>query len=393
MYLEIVFAFGFGVLLAALDDGAPPARRAAVRRAGRDRRSDHPDLHARRPDHDGRQPVARRRARRLRPQRRCRRPRLLAGLAVVIVLLFAGSRSAESLWLRLTSEGQETWYRAAIVAPQTLELATGRHRERAGHRDQHRPAAVGLARHAADAALLSLARARRRSRSSPSKASGRRSPRRSCRTRPSRSRCRCARRAGPASTASSGTSCRRACSGSAPSLARCGRCRVSSSPGPSSDRRRCARRRRRVRRSGPDGWCCGAPRRGCSRRTRRRRRSRQFPAGLRHYAGLARDRRADAQQQHVSRGAGRRRPARRRGICVAAVASAACAIGDRQADAAVAGGARRSAWPPRVLAIAVHASVDSFLSFAPTYVLFSLTLGCAAACARGLETSPDAHRV
>ena len=44
------------------------------------------------------------------------------------------------------------------------------------------------------------------------------------------------------------------------------------------------------------------------------------------------------------------------------------------------------------LAIAVHATVDSFLSFAPTYVLFSLTLGCAVACARGME-SPLAHRV
>jgi O-antigen ligase len=44
------------------------------------------------------------------------------------------------------------------------------------------------------------------------------------------------------------------------------------------------------------------------------------------------------------------------------------------------------------LAIAVHATVDSFLSFAPTYVLFSLTLGCAVACARGMET-PRANRV
>jgi O-Antigen ligase len=46
-----------------------------------------------------------------------------------------------------------------------------------------------------------------------------------------------------------------------------------------------------------------------------------------------------------------------------------------------------------LLAIAVHASVDSFLSFAPTYVLFSLTFGCAVACARGMETWPDANRV
>ena len=44
------------------------------------------------------------------------------------------------------------------------------------------------------------------------------------------------------------------------------------------------------------------------------------------------------------------------------------------------------------LAIAVHATVDSFLSFAPTYVLFALTLGCAVACARDME-SPRANRV
>jgi hypothetical protein len=45
------------------------------------------------------------------------------------------------------------------------------------------------------------------------------------------------------------------------------------------------------------------------------------------------------------------------------------------------------------LAIALHAAVDSFLSFAPTYVLFSLILGCAAACVRDMEAWPDAHRV
>jgi hypothetical protein len=37
------------------------------------------------------------------------------------------------------------------------------------------------------------------------------------------------------------------------------------------------------------------------------------------------------------------------------------------------------------LAIALHAAVDSFLSFAPTYVLFSLTLGYAVAWARARE--------
>jgi O-antigen ligase len=45
------------------------------------------------------------------------------------------------------------------------------------------------------------------------------------------------------------------------------------------------------------------------------------------------------------------------------------------------------------LAIALHALVDSFLGFAPTYILFALTLGFAAAVARGVETSADAHRV
>jgi hypothetical protein len=45
------------------------------------------------------------------------------------------------------------------------------------------------------------------------------------------------------------------------------------------------------------------------------------------------------------------------------------------------------------IAILLHGLVDSFLSFAPMYVLFSLTLGLAAACARGVETCADAHRV
>jgi O-antigen ligase len=45
------------------------------------------------------------------------------------------------------------------------------------------------------------------------------------------------------------------------------------------------------------------------------------------------------------------------------------------------------------LAIAVHGCVDSFLSFAPTYILFSLTVGLAAASARGVETGAHAHRV
>jgi hypothetical protein len=46
-----------------------------------------------------------------------------------------------------------------------------------------------------------------------------------------------------------------------------------------------------------------------------------------------------------------------------------------------------------LVAVALHGLVDSFLSFGPTYVLFSLTLGFAVACARGVGREVDAHRV
>ncbi len=72
--------------------------------------------------------------------------------------------------------------------------------------------------------------------------------------------------------------------------------------------------------------------------------------------------------------------------------AAACAIGLARRGDGVGGGAALGL-AAAVLAIAVHASVDSFLSFAPTYVLFSLILGCAVACARGMEAWPDANRV
>jgi len=72
------------------------------------------------------------------------------------------------------------------------------------------------------------------------------------------------------------------------------------------------------------------------------------------------------------------------------VASCAIAITRRAGGA---GGAAALGVAAALLAIAVHAFVDSFLSFAPTYVLFSVTLGCAVACARGMETWPDANRV
>jgi O-antigen ligase len=52
------------------------------------------------------------------------------GVAVVVALaaltagLVLASRSAQSLWLRFTSEGQESWYRMAIDAPADVALVT-----------------------------------------------------------------------------------------------------------------------------------------------------------------------------------------------------------------------------------------------------------------------------
>jgi hypothetical protein len=50
---------------------------------------------------------------------------LLAALSVVVFAFFVSSRSAQSLWLRFTTEGQDTWYRARIDAPKSVSMATG----------------------------------------------------------------------------------------------------------------------------------------------------------------------------------------------------------------------------------------------------------------------------
>ena len=52
--------------------------------------------------------------------------RLIAGLAVVIATLFLTSRTTQSMWLRFTSEGQESWYRAKVDAPAHVEIPAGR---------------------------------------------------------------------------------------------------------------------------------------------------------------------------------------------------------------------------------------------------------------------------
>jgi hypothetical protein len=49
----------------------------------------------------------------------------LVGLSLVVILQVVTSRSVESLRLRLTTEGQNTWYRAEIDAPPRVSLPAG----------------------------------------------------------------------------------------------------------------------------------------------------------------------------------------------------------------------------------------------------------------------------
>src|SRR5580704_6330031 len=49
---------------------------------------------------------------------------LVAVLALLIPIMVIASRSAQSVWLRLTSQGQDTWYRFSVDAPAELALRT-----------------------------------------------------------------------------------------------------------------------------------------------------------------------------------------------------------------------------------------------------------------------------
>jgi O-antigen ligase len=51
--------------------------------------------------------------------------RLIAALAIGVAALFFASRSTASMWLRFTTEGQESWYRVAVQAPDDLLIGTG----------------------------------------------------------------------------------------------------------------------------------------------------------------------------------------------------------------------------------------------------------------------------
>jgi O-Antigen ligase len=50
---------------------------------------------------------------------------LVAVLALLIPIMSVAARSTQLVWLRLTSQGQDTWYRFAVDAPAELTLTTG----------------------------------------------------------------------------------------------------------------------------------------------------------------------------------------------------------------------------------------------------------------------------
>ncbi len=125
MYLEVVFALGLGLLLAALD--ALRLARVAVLFAALLVIAEAITLTFTR---SGLITMAASLAL-VGLMRRARRGNdsgtaLVAALAVLVAGLFVASRSGESLWLRVTSEGQESWYRARVAAPDAIDLLTGR---------------------------------------------------------------------------------------------------------------------------------------------------------------------------------------------------------------------------------------------------------------------------
>jgi hypothetical protein len=316
---------------------------------------------------------------------------LLAALAAVIVLALAGSRSAESVWLRLTSEGQESWYRARIVAPPDLDMPTGR------------ASAVPVT-------VVNTGRLPWDSRAMPPMflsyhwlpAAGDRFV-----------VFEGERTLFPEPVLPDGTA-RVEVTVVAPrqpghyrlewDVVQEGRLWFSTEPG--------------AVRAISTATVTGDPYTGPITTTPRprptvrpgrlvlwRAAARMFAAhpltgvgpdnfrlSYGAYAGLAGvDERTHSNNMYLEMIAGG-------GVLVAAAfawllwRSAECAI-DLVRRAGAGGGAIAAGLAAAVLAIGVHASVDSFLSFAPTYVLFALTLGCAVACARDMESWPDANRV
>jgi len=316
---------------------------------------------------------------------------LLAGLAAVIVLLSVGSRSADSMWLRLTSEGQESWYRARIVAPPDVVMPTGGvsavpitlvNNGRLPWDSQATPPML-LSYHwlAAEEDRFVAFEGERTSFPQPVLPGDTAHVDVSVRApqRPGRYRLEWdlvqegqlwfSTEPGAVRTISTAIVTGNLYAGPITTLA---------PPRPTVRPGRLVLWRTALRMFGAHPLTGIGPD--------------NFRLAYGAYAGLAGvDPRTHSNNMYLEMLAGG-------GLIVAAAfgwllwRSAACAI-DIARHRSAGCGAIAPGLAAAVLAIALHASVDSFLSFAPTYVLFSLTLGCAVACRRGMETWPDANRV
>jgi len=316
---------------------------------------------------------------------------LLAGLAATIAILAIGSRPAESLWLRLTSEGQESWYRASIDAAPELILAPAglttvplrvTNTGRLPWDSQATPPML-LSYHwlQADGDRFVTFDGERTPFAEPVKPDA---------TVSIAVQVRVPRRPGRYRIEWDIVQEGRLWFSTEPGAPRAiSRASVEGDPG-DADMSTTPPPRRTVRPGRGVLWRAAArmfadhPFTGVG--------PDNFRLAYGSYAGLAgADERTHSNNMYLEVLAGG-------GLIVGAAfgwllwQAGSCAIAICRREGSEAGVAALGV-AAALVAIAVHASVDSFLSFAPTYVLFALTLGCAVACARGLETWPDANRV
>jgi len=309
--------------------------------------------------------------------------RAVAALAVVIAALFATSRSAQLTWLRLTTEGQESWYRAAIDAPSDLELPTGQNAmvpitvANTGRIewDSRGDSPIFVSYHWLQAEgdrFIAFEGART---PLPSRVAADERARVEVRVHPPRQpgryrlewdlvqegRLWFSTEPGAVRVISRATIAGDELE--APLLPTMAPVKPTVRPGRLTLWRAAARmvEAHPLVGVGPDN----------------------FRLAYGPYAGLASaDPRMHSNNMYLEMLAG--------GGVLAGAAFAWLLWSAARAAAAsmrvTAGGAAAAGIAAAAIAIAVHATVDSFLSFAPTYVLFSLTLGCAVACARGVET-------